>query len=276
MTHLTVLQKTNRDGFPKAGELIDITGAHALEACDRAILNLLYQHAHDSGRMGEKDAEWEISLGRLRPSRHESNDRITNCLDRLLKVVVNVPHTTADGESRVLKTHLIDFVDLSADESHPRATVRFGVPKKLQPILAESNRWGRIKAEVVCAMTSKYAMALYEMVQLRANLDRCIETFPIARFRDLLGVPPGAYERGNDFMRFVVEPATLEVNGLSDVGVQIDVKRRHTRAPIEGVTTAWWKKQGDEFRNAMRERDQSKLGRMARLRGRVETVRPMT
>jgi hypothetical protein len=276
MAHLTVLQRTNRDGFPKAGELIDITGAHALEASDRAILNLLYQHAHDSGRMGEKDAEWEISLGRIRPSRHESNDRINNCLDRLLKVVVNVPHTTADGEPRVLKTHLIDFVDLSADESHPRATVRFGVPKKLQPILAESNRWGRIKAEVVCAMTSKYAMALYEMVQLRANLDRCIETFPIARFRDLLGVPPGTYERGNDFIRFVVDPATLEVNGLSDVGVQIDVKRRHTRAPIESVTTAWWKKQGDEFRNAMRERDQSKLGRMARLRGQVETVRPMT
>jgi hypothetical protein len=275
MAHLTVLQRTNLDGFPKARELIDITGAHALEASDRAILNLLYQHAHDSGRMGEKDAEWEISLGQLRPSRHESNDRITNCLDRLLKVVVNVPHMAADGEPRVLKTHLIDFVDLSADESNPRATVRFGVPKKLHPILAESNRWGRIKAEVVCAMTSKYAMALYEMVQLRANLDRCIETFPIARFRDLLGVPPGAYERGNDFIRFVIDPATLEVNGLSDVGVQIDVKRRHTRAPIESVTTSWWKKQGDEFRNAMRERDQSKLGRMARLRGKVETVRSM-
>jgi len=275
MAHLTLLQRTNLDGFPKAGELIDITGAHALEASDRAILNLLYQHAHDSGRMGEKDAEWEISLGRLRPSSHQSNDRITNCLDRLLKVVVNVPHMTADSEPRVLKTHLIDFVDLSADESNPRATVRFGVPKKLQPILAESNRWGRIKAEVVCAMTSKYAMALYEMVQLRANLDRCIETFPIARFRDLLGVPPGAYERGNDLMRFVVDPATLEVNGLSDVGVQIDVKRRHTRAPIESVTAAWWKKQGDEFRDAMRERDQSKLGRMARLRGKVETVRSM-
>ena len=276
MTHLTVLQRTNLDGFPKAGELIDITGAHALEASDRAILNLLYQHAHDSGRMGQKDAEWEISLGRLRSSRHESNDRIANCLDRLLKVVVNVPHMTADSEPRVLKTHLIDFIDLSADESNPRATVRFGVPKKLQPILAESNRWGRIKAEVVCAMTSKYAMALYEMVQLRANLDRCIEMFPITRFRDLLGVPPGAYERGNDFMRFVVDPAVLEVNGLSDVGVQIDVKRRHIRAPIDSVTIGWWKKQGAEFRSAMRERDQSKLGRMARLRDKVETARPMT
>jgi len=39
---LTLEQRTNLDGVPKAAELIEITGAHALEASDRAILNLLY------------------------------------------------------------------------------------------------------------------------------------------------------------------------------------------------------------------------------------------
>ena len=43
----TLEQKTNLVGFPKAGELIEITGAHELEAQDRAVLNLLYQHAHE-------------------------------------------------------------------------------------------------------------------------------------------------------------------------------------------------------------------------------------
>ena len=59
-------------------------------------------------------------------------------------------------------------------------------------------------------MTSKYAMALYEMVQLRANLDRCIETFPIDRFRDLLAVKADTYKIGTDFQRFVIDPAVLE------------------------------------------------------------------
>jgi hypothetical protein len=80
------------------------------------------------------------------------------------------------------------------DTSKRRVACQGGLPKKLQPILAGSNRLGRIKAEAVCAMTSKYAIALYEMVQLRANLDRCIETFLLSRFRDLRGVPPGAYD----------------------------------------------------------------------------------
>jgi hypothetical protein len=271
MAHLTMLQRTNLEGFPKAGELIEITGAHELEASDRAIVNLLYQHAHDSGHLGEKDAEWEIPISTLRASRHKGNERVRDSLDRLMRVVVTVPlPDRKTGEPRILKTHLFDFFDLSADETSERATVRFGLPKNLQPILAGSNRWGRIKAEVVCAMTSKYAIALYEMVQLRTNMDRCIETFSLARFRDLLGVPPGAYKLGADFAKRVTDPAMLEVNGLSDVGVDLTLVRRNPYAPIEAVTVTWWKKEGDDFRAAMRERNRSKVGRMARLRGEVE------
>jgi hypothetical protein len=64
---LTASQITNFNGFPKAAELIEITGAHALEASDRAIFNQLLQIAHDSDRLTEPDAEWEITLSSLRP-----------------------------------------------------------------------------------------------------------------------------------------------------------------------------------------------------------------
>ena len=74
-TSLTFKQQSNYDGFPKAAELIEIEGAHALEASDRAMFNQLLQTAHDSGRLAEPDAEWEISLASLRraSTRHESN-----------------------------------------------------------------------------------------------------------------------------------------------------------------------------------------------------------
>lgn len=263
----TLEQKTNLVGFPKAGELIEITGAHELEAQDRTVLNLLYQHAHDSGRLGEINAEWELPMAALRPSRHESNDRLRDSLDRLMRVVVTVPFPSArDGEPRLLKTHLFDFFDLSANERAANATVRFGLPKRLQPVLARSSRWGRIKAATVCAMTSKYAIALYELVQLRAGMDRCVETFLIGRFRDLMGVPPGKLLRGPDFLRYCVEPAVLEVNGLSDIGVKAELVRAHARAPITAVSLAWWRKEGDEFRATHAEQRRPKQGRLARLR----------
>jgi hypothetical protein len=87
---------------------------------------------------------------------------------------------------------------------------------------------------------------------------------------DLLGVPPNTYERGLDFKRKVVGPALLEVNGLSDMGVEIELRRRHARAPVHEVAISWWKKSGEESKAALQERTRSKVGRMARLRGEVE------
>src|ERR1700689_4468452 len=88
----TVEQKTNSQGFPKPGELIEMTGTHVLEASDRAILNLLYQNAHDSGKLIEENAEWEIPLATIRQafSKHESSDRLRDSLTRLMSVKVNV------------------------------------------------------------------------------------------------------------------------------------------------------------------------------------------
>jgi Initiator Replication protein len=280
----TAEQKTNHLGFPKPGELIEMTGTHALEASDRAILNLLYQHAHDSGKLLEQNAEWEIPLATVRQafSRHESSDRLRDSLTRLMSVKVNVAYVaeTGDGiegpEQRVVITGLFDFFDVSAKELAKRATLRYGLPRKLAPILEGSGRWGRIKAEIVCSMTSKYAIALYELIQLRANLERAVETFPIDRFRELLGVPPGTYVRGDNFQRKVLDPAVLEVNGLSDMSLQIELERLHSRAPIHAVTLGWWRKSGDEFRAAMQERGRSKVGRMARLRGQVEIAQALS
>jgi Initiator Replication protein, WH1/Initiator Rep protein, WH2 len=273
VTSLTTRQQTNYDGFPKAAELIEIEGAHALEASDRALMNSLLQHAHDSGRLTEADAEWEISFAHLRQaqSKHGSNDRIKESIRRIRRVEVKISYVSPSGEPRTLESNLLNFTDTS-DEDSPNATVQFGIPKRLRQILARSNRWGRIRCEIAYAMTSKYAIALYEMICLRANLDRCTETIDLAKFRELLGVPPGAYDRSDNFMRFVVKPAEIEVNGLSDAGVRIEMVRKHPRAAAHAVTIGWWRKQGEEFRKAVAERNKSKVGRMARLRDQVEVV----
>lgn len=276
---LTVKQFTNIDGFPKAAELIEITGAHALEASDRAVFNQLLKIAHDSNRLVDPDADWEITLASLRraSSKHESNDRVKESLRRLRRTEVKVTYVEENsGKRRVMETHLLDFTDTEDENEGNDGTVQFGIPKRLRVVLARSNRWGRIRCEVSYAMTSKYAIALYELVCLRANRDHCVEVLSYEDFRSLLNVPPGTYERGLDFQRKVVDPALLEVNGLSDMGVEIELRRRHARAAIHEVCIAWWKKTGDDYRAAMAERNRPKVGRMARLRGQVEKSEPMS
>jgi plasmid replication initiation protein len=273
---LTVKQVTNLNGFPKAAELIEITGAHALEASDRAVFNQLYKIAHDSNRLVMPEAEWEVTLAGLRraSSKHESNDRVKESLRRLRNTPVKVTYIDeTTGKRRVLETHLLEFTDTEDDPEASDSTVQFGIPNRLRAVLVRSNRWGRIRCEVSYAMTSKYAIALYELVSLRANRDHCVEVLSYEEFRELLNVPPNSYERGLDFQRKVVAPALLEVNGLSDLGVQIEFRRRHARAPIHEVAISWWKKSADEYRAAAQERNRSKVGRMARLKGQVETAK---
>jgi hypothetical protein len=64
----------------------------------------------------------------------------------------------------------------------------------------------------------------------------------------------------------------LEVNGLSEYGVKVDVDRAYSRAPITGVTLGWWKKDMETYRETYAERQRSKLGRLARLKRSVEAV----
>ena len=85
-------------------------------------------------------------------------------------------------------------------------------------------------------------------------------------------MPPDSYDRTVDFIRKVIEPALLEVNGLSDMTVDIELRRKHSRAPIYEVAVSWRTKTAEEFRQVQLERDRSKVGRMARLRGNVEAV----
>ena len=273
---LTIKQITNFDGFPKAAELIEITGTQALEASDRAIYNHMLQIAHESGKLTEADAEWVVTLASLRRecSRHESNDRIRASLRRIRRSEVIIRYISPrTGKARILETNLLTFTDTDEEDSN-EATIEYSIPKRLRAILERSNRWGRIRCAVSYAMTSKYAIALYEMLCLRANMHMCSESIAIQKFRDLLGVPAGAYERGLDFQRKVIEPAVLEVNKLSDLSVVIDLKRRHARAPIDSVVMGWGKKSGIDFQEVQAELNRSKVGRSARLKGQVEDVRP--
>jgi hypothetical protein len=58
------------------------------------------------------------------------------------------------------------------------------------------------------------------------------------------------------------------------MGVSIQERRKHSRAPVDSFDIGWWRKSPEEFRDVQRERNRSKVGRMARLKGAVETSTP--
>jgi Initiator Replication protein len=113
------------------------------------------------------------------------------------------------------------------------------------------------------------------LITARINLKHVWqEEFTVDDFRALLGVPDGKLERIPNLLHRVIQPAVLEVNGLADFGVKIEPVRKGgaVRGVVTSFRVAWWRKDVPDLQAAYSELKRAKVGRMARLRGKVEEV----
>jgi hypothetical protein len=267
---LTIAQKINLDGFVKPGELVDIRAGVALSLQDRWVFNALIEHAW--AEIAE-DKPHRIAMFKLRGPHHQSSDRVGESVRALMTTLVEVP-TQLDGERAIFATQLLGETTRTVDESSPNAMLEYCFPRGLRRIIQDSRYWGRIKSHVMFAFSSKYSLALYEMICLRANLRVNQQEFGVEEFRAKLGVEKGAYGLFKNLKLRVLDPAVLEVNGLSDFNVEIDPIREGgmVRGKLVGFRMWWEEKSDEEKRVASDELLRSKVGRSVRLRGKVETI----
>jgi Initiator Rep protein, WH2/Initiator Replication protein, WH1 len=263
-------QKNTHDGFVKPGELIDIRAGADLSLQDRRIFNLLIENAW--AEIGE-DKPHRIAMNRLRGLRHRGSERVADSVKTLMTTLVEVP-TMLEGQPAIFTTQLCGETTRVIDEDSPNAVLVYNFPKGLRRIIQDSRYWGRIKAYVMFAFTSKYALALYEAVCLRGNLRVSEQRFSVDEFRALLGVEDGKLPLFKNLKKWALDPAVSEVNALSDFNVEIEPIREGgpSRGKLTGFRLRWEKKSPDDWRAVLDELLRSKVGRKARIRGTVETI----
>jgi Initiator Replication protein len=128
----------------------------------------------------------------------------------------------------------------------------------------------------VFAFTSKYSLALYELITARINLKHVWqEEFSVDDLRALLGVPDGRLERIPNLLQKVIRPAEAEVGGIADFGVKIEPLRKGgpKRGLVTGFRVSWWRKDEPALREAYKELNRSKVGRIARLTGKAVEIK---
>ena len=187
--------------------------------------------------------------------------------------LVEVP-VPVEGQRGILAMQLLGPTTRTIDEDSPNAVLLYQFPEALRIIIQDSRYWGRIKSHVMFAFTSKYALALYEAVCLRANLRVNEQAFSVSDFRSLLGVEAGKLEQPFNLKKWALDPAVAEVNALSDFNVEIEPIREggSIRGKLTGFRLWWEKKSQDEWRAVLDELMRPKVGRRARIRGKVDTL----
>src|SRR3954466_9485786 len=170
----------------KPGELVDVVEMTPLTLVDRRTYNLLLAFAWD--RIDE-DVEHAIPKAVLRGA-HKGNERLSDTIRRLMDAKIEV-RIVRDGKRYLRCIHQLGTVDRPEDEDED-GNVYYRFPLELREIMQQSDIFARLQTEVMFCFTSKYSLALYEMVQKRGNLKhKNTEDFAIDEMRGLLRVHRG-------------------------------------------------------------------------------------
>ena len=275
MAKRTIEQRsTPHEGFAKAGELIEIRGTGSLSLHDRRVLNLLYERA---GPRIIDDVEHVAPICELRGT-HKGAERVKDSVISLMRTVVEVPTTGRNGKPATRLVPILSETTISDDDDDPTGEVQFSFSKGMREVIAQSTHWGRVRGLVMFAFTSKYSLALYELIAMRVNLEhKDVQIFSLDELRELLGVPRDKLLRSPDLLRKVIQPAELEVTKLAEFGVSIEPIRRGgtMRGAVTGFRVSWWRKDFGSVQDAYAELKRAKVGRLSRLRGTSETVEPV-
>ncbi|KAA2314934.1 replication initiation protein [Pseudooceanicola sediminis] len=259
----TVDARPSRESLVKPGELVDLIEVTPLTLTDRRIYNQLLENAWEAI---DKPVLHVIAKADLRGS-HNSNDRIGESIERLMSAIVKV-EAVWDGKPAIERVQLLGG---NLEMERGDGLLEYEIPPRLRKIISNSTIFARLQREVMFALSSKYALTLYEMVQKRGNLRwRSSEKFSVESLRGVLGVPKGKLTTWSNLRMRAVDPAVAEVSALSDY--MVEVKPLKTGRSVTHVELRWWRKDGEETGKVERALQFASPGRRAKAEGRTEEV----
>jgi hypothetical protein len=232
----TVDARPSADTLIKPGELVDLIEVTPLTLADRRIYNQLLENAWEAI---DKPVMHVIAKSDLRGS-HNSNDRVGESIERLMSAVVKMD-VTWDGKPAVERVQLLGG---NVEMARSDGLFEYEIPARLRKVISNSTVFARLQREVIFALSSKYALTLYEMVQKRGNLRwKSSEKFALDALRGVLGVPKGKLTSWSNLRLRAIDPAVAEVCALSDY--MVDISPIKTGRSVTHVDFRWWRKDSD-------------------------------
>jgi plasmid replication initiation protein len=256
------------DAIVQAGEVVEMRfpSGGRMSLRGGKLFHILIQIA---GVRIADETQHKIPISALNEAFHVSAAEMEELVDELHTTTLKLKLTDAKGRRYTKSGPLLSDIERE-DDDQAQAEIRFEFSSAMRKVIANSTHWAVISRRAVMAFESRYALRLYTILSLRANLRKASEEFTVEDLREMLGVPFGKLKRWQDLKTWAIEPAIEEVNHLSGLKVAYRPLKRGRR--IVGISLAWGVKAGSERVEALKELDRPKVGRTARRKGTVEEV----
>ncbi len=266
-TKATDVKPRKASEMVKPQELIEMVEMAPLSLASRRIYNLLVKHAWDKiDRAESHTIEKKLLRGAGVGIKTNATERLGQSIEEIMAVVVRQHRGQKLDRFQLLGHNTDDDVDSD------NALFHYNFPEPLRKIIRTSEVWARLESHVIYAFSSKYALALYELVALRANLKhKTSEVFELDKFRAVIGVESGKLLEFKNLKTRAIDYAAREVNGLCPE-FNVKVEAVTTGRKVTAVKVTWWPKSTAEKAAALREVTGSRIGRRARLDGSAEAL----
>jgi hypothetical protein len=256
ITGNTLKAKATEYSLVKPGELIDIIESTPLKLHDKQLFNELLANAWSE--IGEKK-DHRIHKSELRTI-DKNKSRLEGSLDRLAGTLIRTIVTRDDGEPY---TRRIAFLARIDDAISNDGWIIYKFNEEAENMMLNSNVFARIQREVMFALSSRYSLALYEILAKRVNLTHTqSEIFELPIFRKMLGVPEAKYKLMAHLRTRILDTAFGEVQQLTNIGCAYELVRNRGKGYTH-IKIMWFPKDRSAEYDAKQNRKKPKSQQMA-------------
>lgn len=224
-----------------------------------------------AGRMAD-DVQHQFRLSDIRKIDGMKNHDRASLEPLFIELATTVLVHDDTERKRVVIGGLLDEAQIDyRDEISGDLLVTWYFGRTFRRMAEQSNHWAILDRQTVFALSSKYAILLFQHVASLANLQRVhSKAFSIPELRTMLGVPADKLERFSNLSQKAIKPAIDEINQISRLTLTATpVKVGRT---VAAVNISWVVKGADDTGAAARELKGHSAGRKARRSGTVDAV----
>ena len=251
ITGNTLKAKVDDSSLVKPGELIDIIESTPLKLHDKQLFNELLANAWN--KIGEGKSH-RIHKNELR-SIDKNRSRLNGSLDRLSGTFIRTTVTRDDGEPYKRRLNFLAHID---DAISDDGWIIYKFNEYAENMMVNSNVFARIQREVMFALSSRYSLALYEILAKRQNLTHTqSEVFELPIFRKMLGVPEDKYKLMSHLRTRILDTAFGEVEQLTNIGCAYELIRNRGKGYTH-IKIMWFPKDPSAKSDAEKNRKKPK------------------
>ena len=261
----TLKAKVSEHSLVKPGELIDVVELTPLKLHDKRLFNEMLANAWNEIGEGKEHRIHKSDIRAIDKNLERLEDSVDRLMGTIIKTIVE-----EDGEKYKRTFTFLARIDNAIRDD---GWIKYKFSDDAENMMLNSNVFARIQREIMFALSSRYSLALYEILAKRINLSHTqSEVFELPVFRQMLGVPEDKYKLMSHLRTRILDTAFGEVQQLTNIGCAYQLVRNRGKGYTH-IKLTWFPKDASASFDAQKNRQKPKGQQLAERREAAEILR---